>query len=233
MHPLYGRILKQRAGSGAVGRPGFRLTPPPDTAGDSRQLLEQQCEASRVRFIADSQTDHPEYVTGSGDQADLTDAGLTAFYASNPLCAPAAPQPQPTPDAQGLSITAPADGSTITTSMPTIAGGAHAGDRVRVAVDGGTWQTVTADANGAWSVPWEQLLPGSHIATVTLDTDPGNGVSINFRIDAAGTGDQDGGSNDAGAAHGGPASLLPSSISPTAAGVGAGVALLLAWLAGR
>lgn len=223
MYPVHKRILGRR--SGAVGRPGVNLMPPPGATAGTRQLVATQCEQSRGAFIEAAQVDHPEYVTGSGDHADLTDAGLAAFYAANPVCAPAPQQPQPTPGAQALRITAPADGGSVATSMPTVAGIGVPGSVVRIALDGSAvaGNGVAAGADGAWSFPLPALSAGSH--AVTVMDDAGNTAYSSFQVTV---GAADGNGETAGG------SAAPAgSISPAAAGVGAGLGLIALWAAVR
>lgn len=86
-----------------------------------------------------------------------------------------------------VTITTPADGSTVGTPRPTIRGRAEPGATVEVSLDGVVLGTVTAMADGSWSIAVpSDVSPGSHTvdahatdvvgntadATSTFDFDP-------------------------------------------------------------
>nr|WP_254623535.1 Ig-like domain-containing protein [Myxococcus sp. CA033] len=74
-----------------------------------------------------------------------------------------------------VSITTPADGSTISDPMVTYSGTAEPGATVTVTVDGTVVGTVTAAANGSWSVPGNSSLgEGPHTVTATAEDAFGN-----------------------------------------------------------
>ncbi|MBX3271645.1 MAG: hypothetical protein KF729_15370 [Sandaracinaceae bacterium] len=74
-----------------------------------------------------------------------------------------------------VAITAPANGSTTSDTMPTIRGTAAPGATVVVTVDGVEVGTVTADAAGHWEVPLTApLADGEHRAEATATDAAGN-----------------------------------------------------------
>ncbi|WP_194293017.1 Ig-like domain-containing protein [Streptomyces smaragdinus] len=84
-------------------------------------------------------------------------------------------------------ITAPADGSTITSATPTITGSGEPGATVEVTLDGAVLGTVTVAPDGTWSLPvTTPLADGPHTVTAT-QTDPLGNVSpvatSNFTVD--------------------------------------------------
>ena len=71
-------------------------------------------------------------------------------------------------------FTAPANGSTVSVSVPTLSGTSEAGATVKVSLDGGVVGTVTADSTGAWSVVLSATLTeGSHSASATAQDKAG------------------------------------------------------------
>ncbi|WP_425334798.1 adventurous gliding motility protein AgmC [Myxococcus stipitatus] len=74
-----------------------------------------------------------------------------------------------------VSITTPADGAVLTDGVVTYSGTAEAGATVTVSVDGNIVGTVTAAANGTWSLPVPAtLVDGPHSVTATADDGSGN-----------------------------------------------------------
>ena len=74
-------------------------------------------------------------------------------------------------------ISAPANGSTITTNTPTITGTGEAGATVTVSIDGIDVGTALVSGSGSWSVPTtDELSEGGHTATAT-QTDPAGNIS--------------------------------------------------------
>ncbi|NVJ19810.1 OmpA family protein [Myxococcus sp. AM011] len=77
-----------------------------------------------------------------------------------------------------VSITTPADGSTVTNPVVTYSGTGEPGATVTVVVDGTTVGTVTVPANGIWSVPVATPLgEGPHSVTATSEDTNGNTAS--------------------------------------------------------
>lgn len=75
-------------------------------------------------------------------------------------------------------ITGPANGSTLTTLTPTMAGTGEPGDTVTVTEGGTTICTATVDTTGQWScTPTTPLTPGPHTITAT-ETGPAGGTSL-------------------------------------------------------
>lgn len=85
------------------------------------------------------------------------------------------------------TISAPIDGSTITTDTPTITGKADPGSKVTVTIDGQDFGPVTADVNGDWSYPASHLDDGEHTVSAIAKDDAGNSsgasADVTFTID--------------------------------------------------
>lgn len=87
-----------------------------------------------------------------------------------------------------LTITQPADGSTTNETTPMITGKTDPGASVSVIIDGGAAQTVTADANGDWTVtPASALADGLHTIEATSADAVGNSsmASSTFTVDTS------------------------------------------------
>jgi uncharacterized repeat protein (TIGR01451 family) len=74
-----------------------------------------------------------------------------------------------------LTILAPANGGAVASQQPTIRGKSDPNQQVTVTIDGGAPVTVTANANGDWSlVPSQPLAEGPHTVTATARDTAGN-----------------------------------------------------------
>ena len=85
-------------------------------------------------------------------------------------------------------ITAPADGSTITVSTPTISGTGESGSTVTVIVDGTELGTAVVDGAGDWTFPVPAPLPdGPHTVVAVAEDAAGNtsppSNEVDFTID--------------------------------------------------
>ncbi|WP_241757999.1 adventurous gliding motility protein AgmC [Myxococcus landrumensis] len=86
-----------------------------------------------------------------------------------------------------VSVTTPAEGAVLTNGVVTYAGTAEPGATVTVTVDGALVGTVTAAANGSWSLPVPApLADGAHSVTATADDGRGHVASDTnaFTVDA-------------------------------------------------
>jgi|GEM_PF-366839 len=89
-----------------------------------------------------------------------------------------------------VSITTPADGSTVSNPVVTYSGTAEPGATVTVTVDGTVVGTVTAELDGSWSVPVSTTLTdGPHTVSATADDGEGNTATDTntFTVDTATT----------------------------------------------
>jgi MYXO-CTERM domain-containing protein len=89
--------------------------------------------------------------------------------------------------APAVAIGAPADGSISSEDDPTLSGTAEPGATVAVSVDGNLVDTVTADANGAWSTDaGGPFADGAHTIEVVATDAAGNTASdtSTFTVDA-------------------------------------------------
>ncbi|MDF1564849.1 MAG: Ig-like domain-containing protein [Deltaproteobacteria bacterium] len=122
-----------------------------------------------------SETTHP--FTAQQTVAGST-SGLSApVLVTVDLTAPATP-----------TLTAPTDGSLVTTTTPTFTGTAEAGSTVTVTVDGATACTTTADGAGSWScTAGAALAEGAHTLSATSTDAAGNATSTadqSFTVDS-------------------------------------------------
>ncbi|MBX3275712.1 MAG: hypothetical protein KF729_35960, partial [Sandaracinaceae bacterium] len=90
--------------------------------------------------------------------------------------------------AVAVDITAPADGSTVSTATPTIRGTATPGATVTVTVDGVVVGTVVAAADGTWSLTLTTpLAEGSHMASASITTPGGSAMdTVTFTVATGG-----------------------------------------------
>ncbi|WP_342375581.1 Ig-like domain-containing protein [Myxococcus stipitatus] len=85
-----------------------------------------------------------------------------------------------------VDITAPTEGEVLTNGVVTYTGTAEAGATVTVQVDGATVGTVTAQADGTWSLPVSTRLgDGAHTVVATAEDSTGNTATdtVNFSVD--------------------------------------------------
>lgn len=86
-------------------------------------------------------------------------------------------------------ITAPADGSSLEDTTPTVTGTAEPGASVEVSVDGEVVGTVTADADGKFELPLtEALAEGDHVVSAVQTDEAGNvskAAENEFTVDLA------------------------------------------------
>ncbi|GEM_PF-5387864 len=89
-------------------------------------------------------------------------------------------------------VSAPADGSYITTATPTMSGTAEANSKVRIYIDGVLRDSTTADGSGNWTKVSATLTQGSHTIKVTATDAAGNTSGYSntnsFTIDSAAPG---------------------------------------------
>ncbi|MHB8418351.1 MAG: adventurous gliding motility protein AgmC [Myxococcales bacterium] len=103
------------------------------------------------------------------------------------------------------TITSPTDGSTVTTTQPTITGTAAPGSTVDVYVDGVLVGTATADASGNWSfTPTTPLSGGSHTVQAGDAGQDSYSTPVTFTVNpGAGSTGGSSGSTSAGGSSGG------------------------------
>lgn len=125
---------------------------------------------------------------GNECTTDTCSAGVCSVAARDPgsPCSAGVCDVNTTCSAVAVSITAPDEGEVLTTPTPTISGTATPGQTVTVSIDGVVVGTVTAGADGSWSLPLTTpLSDGAHTATATVSTAAGDATdSTAFVVDA-------------------------------------------------
>ena len=82
-----------------------------------------------------------------------------------------------------LTVAFPANGTTITSLLPTFSGSGPASATIFIAFDNGLSDSVVTDASGDWTwTPTSNLTEGNHTATVTTNANTDT-VVVNFTID--------------------------------------------------
>ncbi|MBD2843899.1 S-layer homology domain-containing protein [Paenibacillus sp. IB182496] len=130
-------------------------TPANETAGGSGNW-------SHTPAAALGQGAHTVSATATDAAGNVSDASATVSFMVDTV-SPAQP-----------TITAPADGATVTTKKPAITGTTEDGTTVTVALDGGTPQAATVNGSDWSYTPSAELSEGAHTVSVVAEDEADN-----------------------------------------------------------